>query len=419
MKNRNADVIRITPNIKATDVEQDQEREIGIGSLKLSAKAKAYVGEVLDSNRLSYGPFTRRFETLFAEMHGVDYAVASSSGTAALQIALDALKEIHRWKVGDEVIVPATTFIATSNTVIHAQLKPVFVDVDPVHYCIDPSKIKSKITKRTRAILPVHLLGQPADMNPIKELAHQYKLRVIEDSAETMLATYKGRSVGSIGDIGCFSTYVAHLLTTGVGGINTTNDPDVAVTLRSLINHGRDSIYLNIDDDDTRRSNFEMIVKKRFSFVRLGYSDRTTELNSAIGLAQLEEGFHVSIEKRQANAQTLTELLKPLEEHLQLPSVRPGNTHSFMIYPIVLKRHARKEKLVQHLERKGIETRDLMPLINQPIYKKLFNLQPRSFPVSNWLLESGFYIGCHNLLTQSHLEYIASAVCSFFKARHK
>ena len=183
-------------------------------------------------------------------MHGCRFGVLSNSGTSALHVAVAALKEIHGWADGDEVIVPAVTFVATINVVIHNNLTPVLVDVDPHYYELDPDGVENAVTARTRAMIPVHLFGQPCDMDPLMDIARRHDLRVIEDSCETMVAKYKGRTVGSFGDIACFSTYVAHLLTTGVGGLNTTNSPEYAVSLRSLINHGRDSIYTNIDDDD-------------------------------------------------------------------------------------------------------------------------------------------------------------------------
>ena len=169
-----------------------------------------------------------------------------------MQIAIAALKEANHWEDGDEIIVPALTFIATSNTIIQNNLKPVFVDVENGSFNIDPKKIEDKVTNKTRAILPVHLLGLPADMTPIMQIAKRHGFKVIEDSCETMFARYKGKSVGSFGDIGCFSTYVAHYIVTGVGGLNVTNNPKLATIMRSLANHGRDSIYITIDDDNTK-----------------------------------------------------------------------------------------------------------------------------------------------------------------------
>lgn len=393
-------------------------RRVEIGHLRISPKARKYVNQALTNNRLSYGPFTKRFETLFAKLHDTRYAIASSSGTASLQVALAALKEKYHWQDGDEVIVPATTFIATSNIVLYNNLTPVFVEIEPTHYELNPTLVSKYITKKTRAMIPVHLFGQPADMAPLMKIARRHKLKVVEDSCETMLASYKGKSVGSIGDIGCFSTYVAHLLTTGVGGLSTTNDPELAVMMRSLINHGRDSIYLNIDDDNkASKKKFQMILKKRFSFIRLGQSARITELESALGLAQLQDEFKAQIKQRQRNARLLTQLLKPLSDQIQLPTIRPGNTHSFMMYPVVL-RNRSKTKLVQYLENHGIETRDLLPLINQPVYRSRFNLSPRRYPVSQWLIESGFYIGCHHGLSEADLKYVSSLLHSFLKPHH-
>src|SRR5262249_5744359 len=154
-----------------------------------------------------------------------------NSGTSALQIALAALKEVYGWQDGDEVLVPALTFVATPNVVFYNNLKPVFVDVDPQYFTIEPSKIEAKITPRTRAVMPVHIGGLPCDMDPILELACRHDLRIVEDSAEAMFSCYRGRPVGSFGDVGCFSTYVAHMLVTGVGGVCTTNDPGLIVIL--------------------------------------------------------------------------------------------------------------------------------------------------------------------------------------------
>ncbi len=394
--------------------------KVTVGTLKLSAKAKRYVNDALNKNRLSYGPYSKDFEKLFASMHDVGHAVVSNSGTSALHIALAALKELYKWKDYDEVLVPATTFVATANVVLYNNLKPVFVDVDPLYYEIDPNKIEEKITRRTKAIIPVHLFGQPADMRPIIQIAKKYNLKIIEDSAETMLARYKGKSVGSLGDIGCFSTYVAHLLTTGVGGINTTKDPEIAILLRSLLNHGRHPSYLSIDGDGDglNEQKFKNVIKNRFSFLRFGHSFRTTEMESAIGLAHLEDELEPNIIKRRKNAKLLTTMMRGLGEFLQLPSIRAGNDHSFMMYPVVLKGNKiSRMELIYFLEKRGIETRDMLPLINQPVYKKLFHFKKSDYPISQWLIDSGFYIGCHQNISFKDLEYVVSQFYSFFKKK--
>ena len=390
------------------------ERQIGVGGLVLGPAERRYLDEVIASNRLSYGPMTQRLERDFGEMHDCRYSVFCNSGTSALHIALAALKERHGWADGDEVIVPAVTFVATSNIVLHNQMVPVFVDVERDTYNLDPRLLEEKITPRTRAIIPVHLLGLPCDMDPILDVARRHDLRIIEDSCETMFARYKGRSVGSFGDVGCFSTYIAHFIVTGVGGFATTNDPELAVLLKSLMNHGRDSIYLSITDDQgvSRERLFE-IAAKRFSFVHVGHSFRCTELEAAIGLGQLEQREHI-VRTRKANAAYFIERLKPVEDVLQLPATPPDRDHSFMLFGLVL-REGHKRDLINYLEERNVETRDMLPLVNQPIYRKLFgeDLEER-FPVAKWLNESGFYVGCHQYLTEQEREYVADTILAFF-----
>ena len=171
---------------------------ITLGTLSISEAGKRYVNECLDNNRLSRGKFTEKFEQDFAKLHGCKHGIFMNSGTSALQIALAALRERHGYQDGDEVLVPATTFIATSNVVIANNMKPVFVDVDPLTYNMNPAEIYNRITHRTRAIIPVHLFGLPANMGAINIIAHRHSLQVIEDSCETMFAGINGKSVGSL-----------------------------------------------------------------------------------------------------------------------------------------------------------------------------------------------------------------------------
>ncbi|MGC8622142.1 MAG: DegT/DnrJ/EryC1/StrS family aminotransferase, partial [Caldisphaera sp.] len=389
---------------------------IGVGGLKITRADKKMVNKVLDSNRLSYGPYSKKFEEEFAKLHDSKFAIFTNSGTSSLHIAVAALKEKYSWSDGDEILVPAVTFIATSNVVLHNGLKPVFVDVDPDTFNIDPSKIEEKISERTRAIIPVHLLGLPADMDPIIEIAKKYKLKIIEDSAETMFAKYKGKAVGSLGDIGCFSTYVAHYIVTGVGGLNTTSDKDLAIRLRSLMNHGRDSIYISIDDDNnaTDKQKFEEIISKRFRFVSLGHSFRATEMEAALGLSQLQRKDKI-IDRRKAIAAKYLRGLSDLNEYLQFQKTPKGSENVYMLFGIVYKLGAKTE-LVNFLEENNIETRDLLPLTNQPIYKKIFgeDLEER-YPIAKMLNNQGFYIGCHQYITNRDVDYVVSKFHEFFK----
>lgn len=387
--------------------------QIGVGGLVLTAYEKQLVNEVLDSNRLTYGPVTKRFEEEFAKSHECQFALFMNSGTSALHIALAALKSLHGWADGDEVIVPAVTFVATSNIVLHNNMTPVFVDVERDTYNIDPTKIEAKITSKTRAIIPVHLLGLPATMDPLLELAKMYHLAVIEDSCETMFAKYKGRYVGSMGNIGCFSTYVAHFLVTGVGGLATTNDPDLAVDMRSLMNHGRDSIYISCSDDqDVDDKKLLEIIERRFSFIHVGHSSRCTEMESAIGLGQLSRAKEI-VARRKQIADYFTSELSRYSNYIQLPCCPEDRTHSYMLYGIVVHNESKK-RLVNYLENLNIETRDLLPLINQPIYKRLYGNLEDKYPIAKWLNNSGFYIGCHPYMSDDEINFIVEAFHNFF-----
>jgi len=399
--------------LKRTGFMSNPKNIIGVGDFYFGKIEKKYINKVIKSNRLSYGPMTQKFENQFANEHDCKFGIFCNSGTSALHIAISTLKEIYKWQDGEEIIVPATTFIATSNVVLHNNLRPVFVDVDRFTYNINPSLIEEKITSKTRGIIPVHLFGLPADMEQILKIANRYNLAIVEDSCETMFASYKGRRVGSFGVIGCFSTYIAHFLVTGIGGICTTNDKQMAIILRSFMNHGRDSIYLSIDDDNKKGKQLFRVVERRFKFIRIGHSFRATELEAAIGLAQIEQKEKI-ISKRRANARYLTAGLKDLENFLQLPIIPDDRDHNFMMYPIVTKK-GNKKKLVRFLEENLIETRDMMPLLNQPVYVKLFGNLEKQYPVARWINSSGFYIGCHQYLKKKELDYIIEKFHEFYK----
>jgi len=393
--------------------------QIGVGGPDVSGNERAYVNDVLKTGRLSYGPYLKRFEKEFARLHGVRFAVMVNSGTSALEMAVACLKEVYTWKDGDEVLCPALTFVATSNVIIANGLKPVFVDVDPRTYNIDPKKIEKAITKRTRAIMVVHLFGQPAAMDAIQKIAKKHKLRIIEDSCETMFAKYAGKSVGSLGDIGCFSTYTAHILVTGVGGLAVTDNPKYAEILRSLANHGRDNIYISIDDDkNLSKNSLKEVIARRYNFIRRGYSYRVTELEGAIGCAQLERRKEL-IAKRQANAAFFQKHLAEFSEHLQLPWWPKQADHVFMVYPIVIKESSpiTKEELTSFLEEHNVETREMVPLINQPYLIKLFGNLEKRFPVARHINNKGLYIASHHMLTKKERAYIIRVFKGFFRTR--
>ncbi len=386
-------------------------KQIGVGAFDVTPKMRENVLKVLDTGRISYGPFCQELERRFANMHGAALGVLSNSGTSSLQVALAALKEINGWQDGDEVIVPAVTFVATANIVLQNGMKPVLVDVEPDYYGLNPRLIEAAITPRTRCIIPVHLFGLPCDMLTIMAIALKHNLKVIEDSCECMGVAYANYSVGAWGDIACFSFYVAHIICAGVGGIGITSDPKLAAVMRSLVNHGRDGIYTNIsDDDELVGSRLQEVISRRFNFERIGYSYRITELEAALALAQLDD-LRSNLARRVDNAWRLLLGLQGIKE-LQLPKVRPNATHSWMMFPIVVK-NGEKWPLCNYLEEHGIETREMLPLTNQPCYKGLFDW-PARYPVADWLNRSGFYVGCMASLDETDMDYIADTIKEFY-----
>ncbi|MBI2443476.1 MAG: DegT/DnrJ/EryC1/StrS family aminotransferase [Candidatus Levybacteria bacterium] len=396
-----------------------KDKYIGVGDIAVSQLAKKYVNQVLSSRRITYGPFADSFEKEFAKLHDLKYAIFCNSGTSALQVALHALKREYKWNDGDEVLVPALTFVATVNIIIQNNLTPIFIDVDPDFFDIDPTMIEKKITKRTRAIIPVHIGGLPCDMDPIISLARKHSLRIIEDSCETILARYKGKSVGSFGDFGCFSTYAAHTLVTGVGGFICTNDPKLATLAKSLVNHGRDGIYISIDDDNvSSKKKLFSIVDKRFNFVDVGYSYRATEFEAALGLAQIRE-LKENVKKRRENAAYLFKGLSDLQEFLQFPKERKEAIHTYMFFPIIVRDGVSREDLVYFLEERKIETRFLLPLLSQPVYRSIFGDLESKYPVATHLSHSGFYVGCHPGLTKKNLDTIIHIFHQYFTSRKK
>jgi perosamine synthetase len=378
--------------------------------------------EALDESRLSQGKFVYQFEKEFARLHNQKYGIACNSGTSALHVALEALKEKYAFPADGEVLVPAVTFIATANVCLHAGLKPIFVDVDPLTYNIDPALVAAKITAKTVAVMPVHTFGQPCEMEPLVALAAKYRLQVVEDCAEAHFAKYKGNPVGSFGIIAGFSTYVAHTITTGIGGVITTNDTQLGEICRSLIAHGRACTCekcIAANPNQVCKLRTKGGFDKRFTFVRLGYSYRIGELEGALGVAQLEAKDDI-INGRKANAAYLTRALAPYTTYLQLPYYPDYIEHSFMMYPVVVKADApfARQELTNFLEAGNIECRPMLPLINQPVYQKLLAIDEHEYPVARRINRNGFYIGCHHGLMQADLEYIVERFGMFMAKYH-
>ena len=390
------------------------KRYIGVGTWKATPETRQQIEDVLDSGRISYGPKSREFEQRIALMHGDRYGVLSNSGTSSLHVALQAMKEIHGWDDGDEVFVPASTFVATINVVLHNNMKPVLIDVEPGTYAISLQCLDYVISRGRwpKCIIPVNPFGQPADLDWID--VFRRRVRVIDDSCECVLVHHHQRPIGDFADITCFSFYVAHLITTGVGGMATTKDEHYAVKMRSLVNHGRDNIYISMDDAHPDR--LKEVIGKRFSFPSIGHSYRITELESAIGLAQLNT-ITDSIASRQRYAVALRQELSAIaDKRLSFLTDRPDTENAWMMFPIVVESNKfTKTALCNFLEERGIETRDALPVIFQPCYQGMWD--PGDYPVAKKLWERGFYIGCHQDLTDDDFDYTVSVFKEFLDGR--
>jgi len=388
----------------------------GIGTFETTPLIDKLIADVLRSGRISYGPMSREFEERFAAEHNCEYAILSNSGTSSLQVALQAMRDHLHWSPGDNVIVPATTFVATPNIVVHNNMRPRFVDVRKDDYGMDPALIEAAIDSRTRAIIPVHLFGQPCDMDPIREIAAAHQLRIIEDSCETMFAKYKGEMVGSMGDVGAFSLYMAHILVAGVGGVGTTNDPELAARMRSLVNHGLSLRNLNAG------KNFapQFMLGRNFEFEGHGHSFRITELEAALALGQMDDPYYNILAPRRRNARHLSTGIKNAntftdtgDEWLTTSTPIADRTHAWMMFPVMVTDAApfKKMDITTYLNEQGIETRDMLPILGQPAYSYL---DPSDFPVSADIIEKGFYIGCHQGLTPDHVSYMVQHIERFY-----
>jgi dTDP-4-amino-4,6-dideoxygalactose transaminase len=351
---------------------------ISIAKPLIGEEEKQAVLEVLESGMLAQGPRVRAFEEAFAEMCGVRHAVATSSGTTALHVALLA----HGIGPGDEVITTPFTFIASANSILYVGASPVFVDIDPCTFNIDPAQIEAAITPRTKVIMPVHLFGLPCDMQPVLALARTYDLVVIEDACQAHGAEYRGRRVGSFGT-GCFSLYPTKNITSAEGGMITTDDEGVAERCRVIRQHG---------------------MRRRYYHDEMGFNFRMTDVHAAIGLAQLHK-LETFNQARIANARFLTRRL----EGVTTPTVPEGYRHVFHQYTIRVPR-GRRDAVLEGLKERGVGTSVYYPV---PVHKQRVYVERghrEAFPEAEQAAREVLSLPVHPGLSQADLEEIVAAV---------
>lgn len=340
------------------------------------------VVEVLKSGMIAQGPKVIEFEEKFANWIGAKYGIATNSGTSALHVALLACGIGE----GDEVITTPFTFIASGNAIVYTGATPVFADIDLDTYTIDPDKIEDLITDKTKAILPVQLYGQAADMDKIREIAEKHDLKIIEDAAQAHGAEYNGEKVGTLGDMACFSFYPTKNMTTSEGGMITTDDEELAKKAQMFRAHG---------------------ASERYHHDEIGYNFRMTDIAAAIGLAQLKviDEFN---DKRISNANYLNEQLKDVEG-IVTPKSPDNYKHVYHQYTILVEKGNRDE-WVEFLTNKGIGTgiHYPIPLYNQPIYKKL-GIEG-DCPLAEKAADNVISLPVHPSLTKEDLDLVVDAV---------
>lgn len=359
---------------------------IPIASPDLSGNESAYVDECIRTTWISsVGHFITDFETAFAELVGTRHAVATNNGTTALHLALAALGI----GPGDEVVVPTLTYIATANAVRYCGATPVLAEVEPDTMNLDPADLERRITERTKAVVPVHLYGHPADMVAINEVAARHGLTVVEDAAEAHGSTVGGRVVGSLGHLGVFSFFGNKILTTGEGGAVTTDDDDLAARLRLLRGQGMDP-------------------QRRYWFPEVGFNYRMTNVAAAIGLAQIER-FDAMLARRREIAALYTAELSTVPG-IGLPVQRPDTERVDWLYTVTVDGLGTDQRnaLIDLLREDGVETRPVFyPLHLMPPYAS----EPTpSFPVAERLGREGISLPTHVLLTDEDVRTVCAAL---------
>lgn len=351
----------------------------------LGNKEKENVLECLNSTWISSkGKFITQFENSFSDYIGIKHSVAVCNGTVAIHVALLALGIGD----GDEVIVPSFTYIASVNAIKYTGAKPVFVDSNLITWQIDPQKIEENITSKTKAIMAVHLYGQPCEMDSIKKIADKHKLFLVEDCAEAFGSLYKARHVGTVGDIATFSFFGNKTITTGEGGMVVTNDPSLIEKVIHLKGQG-------------------LAKNREYYHDIIGYNYRMTNICAAIGSAQLERAYELIAKKIQI-AKWYEEKLKntPVVFHSEVGDVR----HSFWMVSILFNDTVEREKIREHLKQNGIETRPTFhPVHLMPMYK----LEGFSLPVAEELGSRGINLPSYPDLNENDVDFICNKIKEF------
>ena len=361
----------------------------------LDGNEKKYLSECIDTGWISSeGPFVKRFEDEFSKRMGRKHGIAVTNGTSALDAAVEALGI----GPGDEVILPTFTIISCILQIKRSGAKPILIDSDPITWNMDVKQIESKISKKTKAIMVVHIYGLPVDMDPVLELCKKYKLKLIEDSAEMIGQTYKNRPCGSFGDISTVSFYSNKHITTGEGGMILTDDESIAENCREIRN-----LYFQ--------------PKKRFVHQRLGWNMRMTNIQAALGLAQLER-LDEFVQKKRWIGNKYNDLLKNLGG-VQLPLKETDfASNIYWVYGLVLDNslNCDTNEIMKNLSENAIGCRPFFyPLHQQPVFKEEGLFKDESYPVAEGLYKRGFYIPSGLGLSEDQIIRVSDTIIKVYK----
>ncbi len=384
---------------------------ISIGDFKFSIEGREEINNVIDSGRVTEHKKVLKFEKEFSKFLDNKFTILTNSGTSALILGLEALKNLEVTPA-TKVITTPLTYVATINALKITGFNPVFVDVDPKTFVITPENIEEKLQETDNVeafsmILPVHLMGYPAEMDKINRICKKYGIISFEDSAQAHGTVYQGKKCGSYSVASAFSFYIAHNIQVGEMGALSTNDPKIAKLARRLKANGR-----MCDCQICTRSQGicpykENDIDPRFTHTHIGYNFKTTEFMASIGLVQLNR-IETIIQERRENVRILNDGLEKFSDTIQLPLF--SDDISYMAYPLVLnqKSNISRNKIARELENKGIETRPLFSCIptQQPSYKDLKKSYHGKLPNAEYIGKNGFYIGCHQFLDEDDLNYI-------------
>ena len=375
-----------------------EKRNIPIGLPSMGIEEWESTKESIMSGWITQGPKVREFEKMFAERHNVKHAFAVSNCTTALHLALVACGV----GAGDEVIVPAFTWVSTANAVMYCGATPIFIDIDIKTFNLDVNQIKNKITAKTKAIIPVHLFGLCADIDFIKE--NFPTLKIVEDGACAAGAALHGKPAGSLGDVGCFSFHPRKSVTTGEGGMVTTNDDAIAAHMDRLRNHGA-----SISEEQRHHGPKPYILS---AFELVGFNYRMTDIQGAIGVVQLKK-LDLFIDERQKWAEYYKENLKDIP-WLSMPEVPTGYKHgwqSFVTYVDESKAPMKRNDIMEVLQQQGISTRPGTHAVHMlDVYAKMFHINPQDYPGAFNADQFSMSIPMHNKMVKEDFDYIIAAL---------